>query len=68
MKTKILAARAAAAATLAFSAAAVADTSRSPDASATSAVVAVNTTTGDSMVSQPGGVDTKPRGMVLTIH
>ena len=45
-----------------------ADTTRSPDASATSAAVSVNTTTGDSMVSQPGSVDTRPRGIVLTIH
>ena len=45
-----------------------ADTTRSPDASATSAAVSVNTTSGDSMVSQPGSVDTRPRGMVLTIH
>ena len=68
MKTKSLAARAAAAATLAFSTVAVADTSRLPDASATSAAIAVNTTAGDSMVSQPGGVDTRPLGMVITIH
>lgn len=68
MKIKPLATYAVAVATLAFSTVAVADTSRTPDASATSAAVSVNTTTGDSMVSQPGSLDTKPRGMVLTIH
>ena len=67
MKTKPLAAHTTAVAMLAFAAIAIADTSRTPDASAASAAVSVNTTTGDSMVSQPGSVDTKPRGMVLTI-
>ena len=47
---------------------AVADTTRSPDSTATSAAVAVNTTAGDSMVSTAIGVDTTPYGAVFMVR
>jgi len=47
---------------------ALADTARSPDASATSAVAALNTTIGDSALSPEGGLSTLPLSFILVIR
>ena len=47
---------------------AVADTTRSPDSTATSAVGTVNTTVGHWAVSRDGSLDTNPVGMIITFR
>ena len=46
----------------------VADTTRSPDSTATSAAGAVNTTVGHCAVSRDGSINTNPVGMIITVR
>jgi len=47
---------------------ALADTTRAPDASATSAAAALNTTIGDSDLSPEGGLNTLPLSFFLFVR
>jgi len=67
MKTSGLRVAAIAAATLAAFAA-FADTTRSPDSTATSSSGAINTTVGHWAVSDDGSLNTSPRGTMFTIR
>ena len=49
-------------------AAAIADTTRAPDATASSSSAALNTTVGDSELSPAGGLSTLPLSFVLIVR
>ena len=49
-------------------AAAIADTTRAPDATASSSATALNTTVGDCDVSPEGKLDTLPLGFVMFVR
>jgi hypothetical protein len=49
-------------------AAAIADTTRTPDATASSSAAALNTTVGDSDLSPAGGLSTLPLSFVLIMR
>ena len=49
-------------------AAAIADTARTPDATASSSAAAINTTIGDSDLSPEGGLSTLPLSFVIIVR
>ena len=49
-------------------AAAIADTTRTPDSSAVSSATALNTTVGDCDVSPEGELDTMPLGFIMFVR
>ncbi len=49
-------------------AAAIADTTRTPDATASSSATALNTTVGDCDISPEGKLDTMPLGFIMLVR